>query len=264
MRLLLPPSVGIPRAIARGELLARSLTAQIGEAVRVEVAVDYADMESRIRAGEVDLAWAPSAICARVSEQVRAIYKAVRAGKSTYRSAIVARTDARLSLTTLAGTRAAWVDPLSLGGYVLAVDHLAALGIVPEKTFAREKFIGDHPAALAAILEGEADVGAVAVSGGQPEDVTHALGLHAGRAGAEQMSALAITLPVPSDGLLVTNALEIDQASALVSRLFDEHGGRSSALMLAMEADDFERAEPDDYTRLRLILDRVEALRTRR
>jgi ABC-type phosphate/phosphonate transport system substrate-binding protein len=261
MRLLLPPSVGVPRAIARGELLERSLTSEMGEPVIVEVAADYAVIEQRIRAREVDLAWAPAAICARVAADVHAIYKAVRAGRSTYRSALVARTDARLSLTRLAGKRAAWVDPLSLGGYVLAVDHLAQLGIVPSRTFASEAFIGDHPAALAAILEGEADVGAVSVSGPEPEDVMHALGLHAGRAGAEQMSALAITDPAPSDALLVTKALDQERATALTNRLFHERGGRSSQLRLAMEADGFERAGTEEYVRLREVLDRVQAMR---
>jgi phosphonate transport system substrate-binding protein len=261
MRLLLPPSVGVPRAVARGELLERSLASEMGEPVVVEVAADYSVIEDRIRARAVDLAWAPAAICARVSDHVHAIYKSVRGGRSTYRSAIVARTDAHLSLTRLAGKRAAWVDPLSLGGYVLAVDHLATLGIVPSRTFAKEDFIGDHPAALAAILEGEADVGAVSISGADPDDVTHALGLHAGRAGAEQMSALAITDPAPSDGLLVTRALDAERATALMQRLFHERGGRSSALRLAMEADGFEKAGPDEYVRLRELLDRVQTMR---
>ncbi len=261
MRLLLPPSVGVPRAVARGELLERSLTVEMGEPVVVEVAPDYAVIEERIRAGEVDIAWAPAAICARVTDHVSAIYKAVRAGRSTYRSAIVARTDAGLSLDKLSGKRAAWVDPLSLGGYVLAVDHLAKLGIVPNRTFQKELFIGDHPAALAAILDGDADVGAVSVSGPDPDDVIHALGLHAGRAGAEQMSALAITDPAPSDGLLVTKALDPERAARLTSRLFAERGGRSSALRLAMEADGFELAGPDEYVRLRELLARVETMR---
>lgn len=261
MRLLLPPSVGVPRAIARGELLQRSLTAEMGEPVVVEVAEDYAVIEQRIRAREVDLAWAPAAICARVSDQVHVIYKAVRAGRSTYRSAIVARSDAHLSLSKLSGKRAAWVDPLSLGGYVLAADHLMQLGIVPNRTFAKEDFIGDHPAALAAILDGTADLGAVSVSGPEPDDVMHALGLHAGRAGAEQLTALAITDTAPSDGLLVTRALDLERATALTTRLFHERGGRSSALRLAMEADGFERAASDEYLRLRDVLDRVQSMR---
>jgi phosphonate transport system substrate-binding protein len=261
MRLLLPPSVGSARATARGELLERSLAAEMGEAVTLEVAADYAAIEPRIRAREVDLVWAPAAICARVEDQAHAIFKSVRAGRSTYRSAIVARTDAHLSLARLAGKRAAWVDPLSLGGYVLAADHLAQLGMVPSRTFAKETFIGDHPAALAAILEGTADVGAVSVSGPEPDDVTHALGLHAGRAGAEQISALAITAPAPSDALVITKALDGERAAALIARLFGERGSRSSALRLAMEADGFERAADGEYTRLREVLDRVGALR---
>ncbi|MFO0684086.1 MAG: PhnD/SsuA/transferrin family substrate-binding protein [Sandaracinus sp.] len=255
LRLLLPPSVGVARAKARGELLEASLSNELGDTVVVEVASDYAAVTRGVREAAVELVWAPSAVCAEIEDDARSIWKTVREGRSAYRSALVARVDARLSLERLAGKRAAWVDALSIGGYLLVRGHLRDRGLDPDAVFASQRFLGTHPAALEAVLDGTADVAAVSVPGPDAEHVTQALALHAGRAGATQLSAIATTDPAPNDALVVTKALDAERAAALVGRVFPPVGrGRVAALCLAMEAEGFERAQPGEYRKLRALL----------
>lgn len=250
LRFLMPPSVGDARARARGELLERSLTRDLGERVEVEVAESYDALRFRVRARDVELAWLPSAVCAQCSSHIHAVYRVVRAGRSTYRSALVADRAAHLGLSRLRGARAAWVDPLSLGGYLLVRAHLVERGLVPEQTFASERFLGSHPAALSAVLDGDADVAAVSVAGDEDARVEEALALHGGRAGATRLEALLITQAVPTDALILTRALKPSRADALTKRIT----AGLPALRLAMEADALEPAKLEAYARIAALL----------
>ncbi len=257
LRLLLPPSVGVARAQARGELLEASLSIEMGEDVEVQVAADYAAIARGVREGSAELVWAPSAVCAEVEDEARAIWKTVREGRSEYRSALVARHASRLALERLSGKRAAWVDPLSVGGYLLVRHHLFERDIDPEKTFYTQDFYGTHPAALEAVLDERADVAAVSVPGAHHDHVQQALVLHSGRAGAQHLGAIAVTASAPNDGLLFTRALTEERAAALMARVFPRGGrGKIAALCLAMEAEGFERAQPGEYARLKALLPR--------
>lgn len=256
MRFLVPPSVGVSRAQARGELLQRALTQELGEPVRVEVAEDYASLAEDALAGRAELVWAPAAVCAELEERARAVFRVVRHGRSTYRSALVARRADRLSLTRLGGTRAAWVDPLSLGGGRLVLHHLRKLGIDPDATFGSQAYLGTHPAALAAVIERSADVAALSVDGPLDEHVVEALELHGGRVAATELALITVTDAAPNDALVLTDALDASRAEALLDRVFPrgEPTPRPRSLCLAMEAEAFERARPGEYAALRAIL----------
>ncbi len=118
-------------------------------------------------------------------------------------------------------------------------------------------FLGTHPAALAEVLEGRADVAAVSISGSSEEHVENALELHAGRAGSRDLSALAITNAAPTDALVLTRSLDPATHDALVARLspVDATAGRVSSLCLAMEAEGFERAREGEYAPILALLD---------
>lgn len=251
LRLLLPPSVGVARARARGELLESSLAIEMGEPVKVDVATDYGAITSAVRDASAEFVWAPAAVVAEVEDRARAIFKTVREGRSSYHSALVAPREAHLTLERLLGKRAAWVDALSIGGYLLAKQHLEGRGVALASTFASQVFVGTHPAALEAVLDGRADVAAISVPSNDPEHVAQALSLHAGRAGALRLEAIAITRAAPNDALLLTRALDANKADALIARVFPTTGrGKSAALCLAMEAEGFERAQPGEYGKL--------------
>jgi hypothetical protein len=95
---------------------------------------------------------------------------------------------------------------------------------------------------------------AVSVPGPDVEHVQQALALHAGRAGAARLVALAVTAPAPNDALVLTKALEPARVAALTARVFPRGGrGRLSSLCLAMECEGFDPARAGEYARLRAL-----------
>lgn len=250
-RILFPPSLGRARAAARADVLAASLGRRLGAAVEVEVAEDYADLERRVLAGEVDLAWAPPAVCARVEKSAVAVLAAVRGGRSTVRAALVCRAGEALEPGQLAGARAAWVDPLSTAGYLLAAGHLRAAGT--DLAALEHHFVGSYRAALLAVLAGEADLASVYVRSDAEDELRRALEEHVGPREV-CLRVMAVTGEAPADGLVVTRAARgrpglVDSIAPLTD------GSRGPTLLLELlEADTLERARPEDYAELRRVL----------
>jgi ABC-type phosphate/phosphonate transport system substrate-binding protein len=95
--------------------------------------------------------------------------------------------------------RAAWVDPLSVCGHLLPRAHLRAQRHRLEGFFVDEQFFGSYRAALAAVVDGRADVAGVHVlPGGAGLD--ESLDIHL-PGSSSQLSALAVTAAVPGDGI---------------------------------------------------------------
>ncbi len=161
-RLLLPASMGRGATLIGATTLENALNALPDMNARVLVATDYQDIERRLEAGEVDAAWAPPDICARVN--AAAVLRMVRFGSPSYLSAILADREREISPKALAGLRAAWVDRESAGGYRLPVSHLRRRGVEPDDVLASQTFRGTYTAALVDVLEGRADLTAIHTS----------------------------------------------------------------------------------------------------
>ena len=138
------------------------------------------------------------------------------------------------------------------GGCLLALEHLRQNGLTPAD-LASTEYLGTHPAALTAVVEGRTDVSAVSVAGPWNEDIANALRLHAGM-GARALRSLAVTDEAPTDAFVLTDVLPLEWATAIEELLFGKKKG--SALCLAMEVEGFERAEPGEYARLQRLLPR--------
>lgn len=256
LRLLLPPSVGAARARARAELLDQSLRADLAEPVEVDVAEDYSDLAARASGRDAHLVWMPPTICARLEQRVRALYKCIRFGRATYRSAIIGRNGELLAPAQLRGKRAAWVDRMSVGGYLLAVEALRRAGLDPDLDLGDQRFLGSYPEALAAVLEGRADFAALTVREDSTSAVREALATYGGRSAADRLSALRVTRESPNDAIALTQALDEARARKLAARVFERDDARSrAALCLALDAEGFVRAEAGEYASLRHLLD---------
>lgn len=253
VRFALPSSLGAARAQARGELIKTALESLLNEPVRIEVASDYGSLVGLARASAADLVWAPSVVCARLEDEAAVVMKAVREGRTTYRSALVARRDSGITLHTLRGKRAAWVDRTSLAGHLLVAQHLRSFGLEPSALFAAQTFVGSYPDALKAVLDGHVDVAAIFVPDSRPEVIDRALGLLVGPARAIKLSTLLVTDAAPTDAVVVTTALPEAERTAVSERLFPstELRPRPTAFCLAMEVDAFERSKPGEYQKLR-------------
>lgn len=263
---MLPPSLGSLKANARAELLGEALTAELGELVLIELAHSYDDVAQRALRGRAHLIWSPAGVCPLLEPAAHALLKVVRHGRSTYRSALVCRRDDRatkqamyeltdeatraavLSRRTL---RAAWVDPLSLGGYVLACDYIRGLGVDPEHLFSSQRFYGSHPDALGALLARQADLSAVTVVDDKRDATSAAFSMYVGLY-ARELEVLATSAAAPTDALVLTHALEAGRAEKIAARLLGATAGRPpSFLLAAMDAERFERATEGEYRRVR-------------
>ncbi len=249
--LLVPPSLGTARAAARAELVATSLAGELGIDVKVRVAADYAEVRRDTLSAAVELSWAPSAVIAEL-EEARAVLRAVRSGNGFYHSAIITRADNGLTLHSLQKKRAVWVDPLSLGGYLLPMAWLRGQGIEPNLAFDTQEFLGSHRDVVDAVLEGRADIAAVSTPTREPQAVKQSLELYA-RGASDRLQVLGVTDPAPTDALVVTIRVESNAADRLVKKLLPPLGrGRTpSSLLTAMEAEKLERGTLDEYKALR-------------
>jgi phosphonate transport system substrate-binding protein len=254
LRLLLPPSVGEARARARAELLDQSLRADLAEPVKVEVARDYTELADRAM-GDADLVWMPPTICARLEPKVRTLYKCQRYGRTTYRSALVVSAGSATSIESLKGKRIAWVDRLSVGGYLLALAELKRAGIDPERDLAGQSFLGSYPDAMNEVLEGRAYATAVTVREDSATAVRDALASYGGRRAAELLVAIKVTGESPNDALVITRGLDEKRAEKLEKRVFEREGARArAALCLALDTEGFVRAREGEYGALRHLL----------
>jgi len=231
-----------------------------GERVTVQVAESYGELEERLLGAEVDLAWVPPILCAKMEKDAHAILKIVRRGRSTYRSALVSRVENPLQVCTAAleGCRAAWVDPLSTGGYLLPRALLRRDGMDPDAILGSQVFLGSYRDALRAVILGEADLAPV-YSAEETEDAAQ-VGL-AECVGPERtlLQPFAFSAEAPNDGLVITSRLSELAADLLVKRLAPfataPHG--NNLLLAVLGAERFERASPGEYAAFSRIVRQV-------
>ncbi len=244
----------MPKANARAELVETSIATALARPVTVTVAADYNELIRRALAREAEIVWAPAGVCARLAPVAREIFQVVRQGLTFYRSAIVVPIHSKLSLDRLwsaRSLRAAWVDPHSLGGYLLAMDFLRRRGIDTSAVFTEQRFMGSHPEALAAVTDGRADIAAVTAWSGDARDVRTALSMHVGPL-ESRLSVLAVTDEAPTDALVLTHELEHETAVEFEGVLDTDtaHAKKRTMLPSAMGAERFMRASIETYTSL--------------
>ncbi len=254
LRVLFPPSLGLPKANARAELVEHSLAVALARPVQVRVATDYEDLVRRACAAEAEVVWAPAGVCARVAPVARCVFQVVRQGLTSYRSAIVVPAQSKITIDRLwsaRSLRAAWVDPHSLGGYALAIELLRRRGVDPSNVFSEQRFMGSHPEALAAVTDGRADIAAVTAWSGDARAVRAALAMQVGPL-ETRLAVLAVTDEAPTDALVLTRSIDDDGVSLVESLLDfeDRPTKRRSMLPSAMGAERFVDAGIEPYLSL--------------
>lgn len=119
----------------------------------------YDALAAQMSSAAIDVAWLPPLVFVGLERRGVAapLVTTQRQGKTL--AVLIVRDDSPIrTLADLRGARAAWVDPLSATGYVLAQLHLATHGVDPRSLFAHEHFYGSHADAVRAVLEQSAEV----------------------------------------------------------------------------------------------------------
>jgi phosphonate transport system substrate-binding protein len=199
----------------------------IGRPVALFVEPDYQQLLERVQAGELDVAWLAPLCGARALER-GALLAAVceRGGAARYRSAILVREEAPWArLEELVGVRAAWSDPESASGHLWPRLHLRASKVNLRRALSSERFAGSARAACAMVARGQADLCACYLSGHagtDPLEAGAAIRCAFGAAAAG-LRVLAITEPLPADGMVLRAALDEWTQSLLRDALLGLH-----------------------------------------
>jgi phosphonate transport system substrate-binding protein len=253
-RFVLPPSLGSEGARDRGDRLGAFLQNALGKPVEVSVAASYEALSKDLLSGRADAAWAPPFVCARTEAMgVRVLVRGVRLGMSSYRAALVCRAGARLSLESLKGTTAAWVDRDAVAGYLLPVAYLKSRGVEPARIFTAQHFTGSYRGALEEVLSGAADVAGVFCPPAST-GLSYAAGVEKvlGSRADDKFELIAYTEEAPNDGVPVAMNVPPQLVSTLESTLLGLESSPEGQELLkkVFSADRFEPAPRMGYRAL--------------
>jgi ABC-type phosphate/phosphonate transport system substrate-binding protein len=250
----LPPSLGLDPV---KELARRFADVLYGAGFTTVVPMkSYEDLEQAILRGDVDAAWGPPIVCARVEKAGASVaLRAVRYGAVTYRSVLVCRASDPLDLRNL-GTlgrgkvRAVWVDRWSMGGYILPRHHLRAKGIDPAVAFSEERLVGSYEACFKEVLSDRADL-AASFANRRGLGYVELCGER-----AFELRTLAYTDECPNDGVVLSPRLD----NATAARLFGglgrliSHPASLAVLASMFDVDGFDRPPAGSYAPLLSLL----------
>lgn len=250
----LPPSLGSESARERADRLAAFLQRALGKLVEVHVAQSYESLAKDLLSGRADAAWAPPFVCARMEAMgVRVLVRGVRRGTSSYRSALVCRAGAGLTLDKLKGTIAAWVDRDSVAGCLLPAAFLKTQGLEPARAFTSQQFTGSYRVALEAVLAGTADVTSVFCPPAST-GLTFASGVEdvLGKGAGAKFELIAYTEEAPNDGVLVAMTVPTPLVELLEKTLTGLHASPEGQTLLRdiFNGEKFEPAPRMGYRAL--------------
>ncbi|MBA2541273.1 MAG: PhnD/SsuA/transferrin family substrate-binding protein, partial [Deltaproteobacteria bacterium] len=213
-------SFGLPPSLGKQPVfdMAREF-ADVLFAARFTSVVPYKSYEALQKAlfdGEIDAAWGPPVICARVEAAGGVIaQRAIRRGSTTYRSALVNRKQDRwdLSVVKTGGfrPRAVWVDEWSMGGYLLARALLKKEGIDVKEQLLNERWLGSYTQCFDSLAEYDGDITASFVGGGSLEAIWGTK--------VERLQILALSDESPNDGIVLAPKLDDKRILRLLENL---------------------------------------------
>jgi phosphonate transport system substrate-binding protein len=240
------PELNVFKQKARFQLLGEYLTRKIGVPVRFTILSRYGNILESFETEGMDGAFFGSFTGALAIERLGVVPLARPVnldGNSTYRGYLFVRKDGGIRDTaTMRGKRMAFVDRATTAGYLFPLAWLRERGVASEVGFFSESwFTGSHDAAIAAVLDRKADVGAA------KDSVYERIRAENPRVDRE-LRILATSPSVPSNGLCVRRDLEPDLREALRRALLDVASDPEGARILAqLGALRFVEASAGEY-----------------
>jgi phosphonate transport system substrate-binding protein len=224
------PEMNVFKQKQRFKLLGEHLSKKSGLQVEFTILSRYGNIIERFSAEKMDGAFFGSFTGALAIKKlgVEPLVRPVNLdGTSTYHGYLFVRKDSRISkIGDMKNKRMAFVDKATTAGYLFPLAYLKANGITDTDHFFRETlFTGSHDAAINAVLDRQADVGAAKHS---IYDRVRALDPRVDR----EMVILAESPSVPSNGLLVRNGLPDTIKNKLKSMLLGLHDDPDGKVVL--------------------------------
>ncbi len=248
-----------PRAADDMTAVCDALGRALDRPVTPRVLPSYAALEQEVEAGRAQVVWAPPRVAIHLEDAglVSIDLCCTRGGHVDFHAALFTAHSSHLeTLGDLKGCHAAWVDTHSSAGYLLPRMRLVAEGLDPDKLFGRQSFLGTHARVAAAVLAGEADVGATYLS----LDPVTQRPLSAGwlDAGAAINGAfiLATAGPIPADAIAVSRRLPDALRAAVVEQVQALPAAVPAPLGRLLGADGFAPPRASHFEALRVLLAR--------
>lgn len=207
------PETNIFQQMERFRPLEKYLSEQTGANIRFSVLTRYGNLIENFQQNNLDGAFFGSFTGALAIQKLGVIPIARPVnpnGKSSYSGLIFVRKDSGIrTVADMRGKRFAFVEKATTAGYIFPLAYLAAHGIGKVNDFLGETyFAGSHDAAMYAVLQGKAGVGAA-------KDSVYEWIASRDPAIDRDLQVLARSEEFPSNGL----ALRKDLDPALVARL---------------------------------------------
>lgn len=243
----LVPEMNVFAQVQRFQPLADHLTRETGIEIHLSILNRYSSMFEEIRSEKIDAAFLGSFTAALVIAKLNAVPVArpVNLDKtSSYHGIIFVRKDSGIKTAEqMRGKTMVFVERATTAGYIFPLAWLKKQMITDHTTFFKDYyFAGSHDAAINAVLNGKADVGAA-------KNTIYDLYLKRNSEAAEKLEILARSIPVPSNGLCVSSSISSETIAKLQSALIglDKTPGGKEVLQ-RLHALKFVKTKTDDYT----------------
>lgn len=222
--------------------------------VKPFIAADYTGIIEAFRGKKLDAAFLTPAsyIMAKQEANVKVILKSQRKGNPYYYGAIIVRSDSGINkLSDLKGKKFSFGDPISTSGHVFPRKILLDNNINPETDFDNVIFSGTHDATVLSVLNKKVDAGATFsddASGSKGSWTRYLKGDE-----IKQIKVLAVSDPIPSDNICVSEDLDPKVAEKLSQVIINFGKTEDGRKMMAKlyKFDGYLRATDEDYTSVR-------------
>ncbi len=224
------PEMNVFQQMKRYQPLAEYIEKQLGAPVRLQMVSRYGNITENIKKKRVDAIFIGSFTGALCITQLN-LHPIARPlwldGTSTYYGKIFTRKDTGIkTVADMRGKRLALVERATTAGYVFPLAYFRNHGVKSlDEYFAAYFFTGSHDAAITAVLEGDAEVGAA-------KNTIFDKVLAENPQARQKLVVLANSPMVPSNGLCLRPELVPKYAAKLSSILLTMHQNTEGAAVL--------------------------------
>lgn len=246
LRIGLIPEMNVFEQVGRYQRLADYLSRQVDRPIKLTMLSRYGNIVQRMVGKDVDGAFLGSFTGALASAQLgmQPVARPINLdGSSTYWGYIFVRKDSGIStVEQMRGTRLALVERATTAGYVFPVAYFRRQGVDDiDRYFGDVQFWGSHDASIRAVLSGRADVGAA------KNTIWERL-VQQDPLVDRELSILATSPRVPSNGLFLSPDIAPSVAAAIRSSLLDLHESPDGAEILrALRVQGFVPTDAGSY-----------------